>query len=178
MALSLYDTSVPVFTQLLTAASHNLDKAAAFAQAKKIDAGILLASRLYPDMFPLIRQIQTAADNAKGASARLAGVEIPRFSDNETTIDELKTRIRKTLDFMAGLDRRAFEGAEDRDITLMMSGRERVMKGKAYLLTHALPNFFFHITTAYAILRHNGVELGKRDFMTGQSVQAPAAVLA
>jgi hypothetical protein len=176
MSLSLYDTSVPVFTQLLTAASHNLDKAAAFAEAKKIDPGILFGSRLYPDMFPFIRQIQTACDNAKGASARIANVEIPRFADDETTIDQLKARIQKTIDFMAGLDRKAFDGAEERDVTLTQGGTERKVNAKTYLLSQALPNFFFHVTTAYAILRHNGVELGKRDYMTGQPIRKPEAV--
>jgi len=168
MSLSLYDSSVPVYIQMLTAVSRNLDKVAAFCEAKKIDPAVLLGCRLYPDMFPLMRQVQVAGDNAKGPAARLAGVPVPSYEDNEKTIAELKARIAKTNEFLGTLDRKAFDGAEERDIKFVTSGRERVMKGQAYLLSHALPNFFFHVTTAYAIMRHNGVELGKRDFLVGQ----------
>ncbi len=165
MTLSIYDASVPVFTQMLTGLSRILDKAAAFAEARKIDPAVMLAIRLYPDMFPLSRQIQSSTDHAKGASARLAGVEVPKFPDAETTFPEMKARLEKTLAFIGGLDRKAFDGAEDRDIVLINGGRERVMKGQAYLLTSGLPNFYFHVTTAYAILRHIGLEIGKGDFL-------------
>jgi len=165
MTLSLYDASVPVFTQMLTALSHNLDKAAAYAEQRKFDPAALLGARLFPDMYPLTRQVQLASDNSKGPAARLAGVEAPRFADTETSFAELKDRVARTLDFLAGLDRNAFTGVEDRDIKWMTGGRERVMNGRAYLFSQALPNFFFHVTMAYGILRHNGLEVGKRDFL-------------
>ena len=125
----------------------------------------LLNDRLAPDMFPFTRQVQTATDHAKGASARLAGLEVPRFADTEASFDELKARIARTLEFIDAIEPAALEGAEDRDVTLMIAGKERTMKGAFYLLNSAMPNFYFHVTTAYAILRHNGVELGKNDFM-------------
>ncbi len=165
MPLSIYDASVPVFTRLLTGLSAVLDKANAFAEARKIDPAVILATRLYPDMFPLSRQVQSSTDHAKGASARLARVEVPKFPDVETTFPELKARIDKTVAFIGGLDRAAFDGAEDRDITLITGGRERVLNGQDYFLTSGLPNFYFHVTTAYAILRHMGLEIGKRDFL-------------
>jgi hypothetical protein len=165
MTFSIYDASVPVFTQMLNGLSRVLDKAAAFAEARKIDPAVMLATRLYPDMFPLLRQVQSSTDHAKGASARLAGVEVPKFPDVETSFPELKVRLDKTLGFIGGLDAKSFEGAENRDVVLGSAGRERVLNGQVYLLTSGLPNFYFHVTTAYAILRHLGLEIGKRDFL-------------
>jgi hypothetical protein len=166
MPFSIYDASVTVFARMLSAQLKVLDRAEAFASGRKLEPALVLASRLYPDMFPYSRQIQVATDNAKGPAARLAGVEVPRYADTETTFDELRARIARTIAFISGLDRGRFEGAEDRDITFITGGKERVMKGQSYLLDQALPNFFFHVTTSYAILRHLGLEIGKRDFMS------------
>jgi hypothetical protein len=165
MTMRLSDVSVPTFVQMLTSLSALLDKAAAFAEAKKIDPKVLLESRLAPDMFPLGRQVQLATDFAKGGAGRLAGVELPKYPDVETTIEELKQRIQTTLGFVTGLDKAAIDAGADRDITLPIAGTPTTFKGSAYLIQLALPNFYFHCTTAYAILRHNGVEIGKRDFV-------------
>jgi hypothetical protein len=165
MAFTIYQASVPVFQRRLTALSAIIDKAAAFAEARKIDPVTLIHFRLYPDMFPFARQVQTATDHAKGATARLAGLEVPRYADTESSFDELKARIAKTLQFIDAVEPGAMDGAEDREVTLTIGGKERTLKGGFYLLNHAMPNFYFHVTTAYAILRHNGVELGKNDFM-------------
>ena len=165
MPVTMYLVSVPVFQRRLTALTAILEKAEAFVEARKIDPNALLQARLYPDMFPLTRQVQTATDHAKGASARLAGLEIPRFADTETSFEDLKARIAKTLTFIETVEPSAMEGSEDRDVQLMLGGKERTMKGEPYLMNFAMPNFYFHVTTAYAILRHNGVDLGKTDFM-------------
>jgi hypothetical protein len=165
MAFTIYQASIPVFQRRLLALSAIIDKAAAFAEARRIEPAVLLNARLAPDMFPLVRQVQTATDHAKGASARLAGLEVPRFADTESNFEELKARIAKTLEFIDAIEPVALDGAEDRDVTLMIGGKERTMKGAFYLLNSAMPNFYFHVTTAYAILRHNGVEVGKTDFM-------------
>lgn len=165
MSISMYEASVPVFRQMLEALSAVLDKAEAHAAARKIDPPALLQARLYPDMFPLTRQVQIAADFAKGASARLAGVEVPRYDDSEQTFGELKQRIAKTLAFIDSLPQEAIAHSEERDITLTVAGNSMQFKGQQYLLRYALPNFYFHTTTAYAILRHNGIEIGKRDFI-------------
>jgi hypothetical protein len=148
--------------------SNFLDKAEAFAAAKKIDATVLLNARLAPDMLPLTRQVQIATDMSKGAAARLSGTEIPKYEDNETTFAELKARIAKTLAFVNGIDAAKYAGAEDRDVTLQARAGERHFKGLNYLRDFVLPNVYFHVTTAYAILRHNGVELGKNDFIGAQ----------
>ncbi|HTT11682.1 MAG TPA: DUF1993 family protein [Burkholderiaceae bacterium] len=165
MSLSMHALSVPVFARTLGNLSAILDKAAAYAQAKKIDPAVLLTARLYPDMFALTRQIQLASDHAKGAAARLAGLEPPRFEDVETTIEQLQARIARTTEFVRGIDPKAFDGAETREISLKVRDTVHKHAGLAYLCHIALPNFFFHVTTAYDILRHNGVELGKRDFI-------------
>ena len=165
MPVSMHRASVGVYTQMLTALSAILDRAAAFADTRKIDPAIMLQTRLYPDMFPLGRQIQLATDHAKGATARLAGIEIPKFPDVETTFDELKARIARIVEFIDTADQAAFAGAGDREITLKFGGNEQTMRGDDYLFSNALPNFFFHVTTAYDILRHIGLDLGKRDFM-------------
>jgi hypothetical protein len=165
MTLSMYQASVPIFLNTLTALSAVLDKAAAHAAQRKIEPSVLLGARLFPDMFPLVRQVQLTADFAKGAGARLAGIEVPKFADTETTFDELKARIAKTVEFVKTLKPGQIDGSEDRDITIPIGGQPQSFKGQPYLLHFALPNFFFHATTAYDILRHCGVEVGKRDFL-------------
>ena len=165
MTLSMYQASAPVFLRTLAALSVILDKAAAHAMQRKIEPSVLLGTRLFPDMFPLVRQVQLAADFAKGPAARLAGIEVPKFADTETTFDELKARIAKTVEFVKTLKPGQIDGSEDRDITIPIGGQPQSFKGQPYLLHFALPNFFFHATTAYDILRHCGVEVGKRDFL-------------
>lgn len=165
MSLSMSQASIPLFVQLLTAASNVLDKAAAHAEAKKIDPSVLLNARIYPDMFPLVRQIQVATDQAKGCVARLADLEIPKYADTEASFDELKARIAKTIDFVKSVKPAQLDGTEDKDLTIPLGPQQRAFKGQAYLLNFVLPNFFFHVTTAYDILRHSGVEIGKRDFL-------------
>lgn len=165
MTLSLYDVSVPVFTRSLKALDTVLGKGAAWAEARRIDPTVLLQSRLAPDMFPLVRQAQLACDFAKGGAGRLAGVDLPKFPDEEKSFPELSERIAKTLAFLGSLDRAQFEAAPTREIVMNIRGEERRFVGQPFLLHNAMPNFFFHLTTAYAILRHNGVELGKMDFI-------------
>jgi len=165
MTISMYQASAPRFANTLKNLSAILDKAQAHASAKKIDPAVLLGSRLYPDMFPFLRQVQIASDNAKGAVARLAGVEVPKYEDNEQTFAELKARIARTIDFVASFKASQIDGSEERDIHLKLGSTEAHWKGMQYLLGFALPNFYFHAVTAYDILRHNGVELGKRDFI-------------
>lgn len=168
MSLSMYAASVPVFQHMLRNLVHILDKGEANAQARKFDPSVLANFRLAPDMLPLTRQILIACDAAKLGVARISGLEAPKFEDNEATFPELKARIQKTLDWLGTVPASALDGTEDKDITFPV-GREatRTMKAQAYLLTWALPNLFFHVTTAYGILRHNGVDLGKRDYLTG-----------
>ena len=165
MSLSLYELSVPVFTQSLTALAAILTKAEAHAVAKKIDATVFLNARLAPDMFALARQVQLASDFAKGGSARLAGVDVPKYDDNEVTFGDLQGRISKTLAFIASIEPERFIGAEARDIIVPMRGEQKTFNALAYFRHGALPNFFFHVTAAYLILRHNGVEVGKGDFI-------------
>jgi len=165
MSLSMHAMSVPIFTRTLGNLAAILDKAAAHAQAKKIDPAVLLNARLYPDMFALTRQVQLASDHAKGAAARLAGQEPPKFEDVETTVEQLQARIARTIEFLRGIDAKAFDGADTREISLKFRDTVHKHSGLVYLCHIALPNFFFHATTAYDILRHNGVELGKRDFI-------------
>ena len=166
MTVSLHAASVPVFNQLLGGLADVLKKAEAHAAERKIDANAYLQSRLYPDMFPLVRQVQIACDFAKSVSARLAQAEVPAWEDNEATFEDLQARIARTQAFIAGLDAANFEGAESRDIVLRPgTPKEKHLTGQAYLLNYGLPQFFFHVTTAYALLRHAGIEIGKRDFM-------------
>jgi len=165
MSLSMYQISVPVFVKTLENLSAILDKGAAFAQAKKIDPLVLLGYRLAPDMFALTKQVQIASDHAKRACARLTGVEAPVYEDTESSFEDLKARIAKTTAFIHSLTPTQFEGAETREITMKSGGVDRTFLGSLYLLHNALPNFFFHTTTAYAILRHCGVEIGKGDFI-------------
>ena len=161
----MYQASAPRFANILNNLAAILDKAKAHAAAKKIDEQVMLSLRLYPDMFAFARQVQIACDSAKGAVARLAGVEIPKHEDSEKSFDELKERIAKTLAFIATVKAAQIDGSEERDIVLKLQGREVTFKGLQYLMGFAWPNFYFHATTAYSILRHNGVELGKRDFI-------------
>lgn len=162
---SMSEVSQHTFLQMLKALSANLDKAAAYAEARGIDASQLVNARLAPDMFPLSRQVQIATDHAKGATARLSGRDNPRYEDNEATFDELQARIAKTIAFVASVPKEEIDGSEEKEVTIMSGGKERKLDGQRYLLGNALPNFFFHVTTAYDILRHNGVEVGKRDFL-------------
>jgi len=166
MTISMYNASIPVFKQMLNSMSHVLSKAEAHANEKKIEHDALLQARLFPDMFPLIRQVQIAADFAKSVSARLANAEVPGYEDNETSFADLQTRIKKTLSFIESLNQTQFDGADSREIILRPgTPKEKKFSGTNYLLNYGLPQFFFHATTTYAILRHNGVEVGKGDFM-------------
>jgi uncharacterized protein len=165
MTLSLYDVSIPVLVRGLTALSAILDKAAAHAEAKKIDPAVLAHARLYPDMYPLIRQVQILCDTAKGAAGRLAGIDIPKHEDNETTLPDLKQRVAKTLDYVKGVKASQLAGAETRSIEMKGPNRTFNFTGLSYLTQFVLPNFFFHASIAYAILRHNGVDVGKFDFL-------------
>jgi hypothetical protein len=165
MSLSMFDASVPALLQGLKGLKTVLAKAEAHAEAKKLDANALLQARLYPDMFTLVRQVQIATDFAKGAAGRLAGAELPVFEDVETSFAELQARVARAAAFIEGLSAPAFEGSETRQVSLNRRGEVVSFTGKDYLLLQALPNFWFHVTTAYAILRHNGVELSKSDYM-------------
>ena len=163
--LTMYEASAPVFIRQLQALSAILDKADAHCTAKKIDPAVMAGQRLIADMFPLTRQVQIATDFAKGTIARLAGVEPPAWDDTEKTFTELKSRIQKAIDFVKGFSPEQINGSEDRDVTIKLRGHPVTFKGQPYLLMWSLPNFYFHTTSAYAILRANGVELGKGDFM-------------
>jgi hypothetical protein len=165
MNISMYQASTPRFVNMLKNLSAILDKAQAHAEARKIDPAVLTNSRLYPDMFPLKRQVQVVCDTAKGAVARLAGVEVPKHEDTEETFAELKARIAKTVDFIQSIKSAQIDGSEEKNIHLKLGPREVDYKGMQYLLGQALPNFYFHVVTAYDILRHNGVELAKRDYL-------------
>jgi hypothetical protein len=164
MPLSMYQASVPVFTQTLAALAGVLAKAEAHAAARKIDPAVLLGGRLAPDMYPLSRQVQIVCDFARGAAARLAGLEVPAWPGEEKTFAELRERIDRTLAYVRDFKPAQIDGAEARKIELKVGGAPLTLEGQPYLLHFVLPNLFFHATAAYAILRHNGVELGKRDF--------------
>jgi len=165
MSLTMYQASIPVFVRMLGNLSAILDKAAAHAETKKIDPAIFVNARLAPDMFPLSRQVQIATDMVKGCAARLAGIEVPSYEDNETTFADLQERITKTVAFLQSVSAPQIDGSEDRKITLKFGSKELNFLGQAYLLDFVLPNFHFHLTTTYAILRHNGVEIGKKDYV-------------
>ena len=165
MNISMYQASAPRFVNTLNNLSAILDKAQAHAEAKKIDPNVFTSSRLYPDMLPLTSQVRIACDNAKGAVARLAGVEVPKHEDTEQSFAELKARIAKTIAFVKSIQPAQIDGSEDREIVLKLGGTEVKFKGMQYLLGFALPNFYFHVVTAYDILRHGGVEIGKRDYI-------------
>ena len=165
MSLSMYQAAIPAFVQMLNSLPAILDKAEAHAGSRKIDPEVLLNYRLAPDMLPFVRQIQIAADLAKGAAARLAGVEVPKHDDTEKTFADLKSRLAKTVAFVQSFRPNEIDGSEDREINLTLGEHKMSFKGQPYLVHFVLPNFYFHCTTAYDILRHCGVELGKRDFI-------------
>jgi uncharacterized protein len=167
MKISVHAMSVDLLANALGNLSHVLEKGQSHAIARKFDPAVLLSARLAPDMLPLTRQVQIASDSAKYGVARLAGVEAPKFEDNEQTFEELHARIARTIDFIKGVPAGALEGSEDRSIKVPARDRTLEFKGLEYLVRYVIPNVFFHITTAYAILRHNGVEIGKKDFLTG-----------
>ena len=165
MTISMYQASVPRFVNILGNLSNILDKTQAHVDAKKLDSATLTAYRLFPDMLPMTKQVQIACDTAKGVVARLAGVEIPAYEDNEKTLADLKARIAKTIAFIQTVTPVQIDGSEDKEIVIKRGDKETHYKGMQFLLGHALPNFYFHVTTAYNILRHNGVEIGKRDYL-------------
>jgi len=167
MSFGMYQASVPAFLAMLKNLTAMLDKAEAFAAENKVEPEVLLNWRLAPDMFALTRQIQIAADFAKGTAARLAGKEVPKYGDDEKSFAELKARIAKTAKFVESLSPKDFDGSETRDISLTVGGQDLHFKGEPYLVHFALPNFYFHATTAYDILRRCGVDIGKRDFIGG-----------
>ena len=165
-SVSMYHASVPVFRQMLLALSDVLGKAAAYAEARKVDQAVLLQSRLALDMFPLVRQVQIACDFAKSVPARLTAVEVPAYDDSEQDIAGLQARIASTVAILDGLSEAQFEGSEALQIVLRPgTPKEKTLTGRTYLLNYGLPQFFFHVTTAYNLLRHNGVEIGKKDYM-------------
>ena len=168
MPISMSQASAPRFVHMLNNLSAIMKKAQAHCEAKKIDPLVLTSARLYPDMFAFARQVQICCDTAKGAVARLAGVEIPKHEDTEKSFEELQGRIAKTLEFMASVKPAQIDGSEEKDIVIKTPTRELNFKGTQYLLGFAWPNFYFHAATAYDILRHNGVELGKPDFLGGR----------
>jgi len=165
MSLSMHSASVPVLTRTLTAMLAWLDKAQAHAEVRKFDANNYLGLRLAPDMLPFTKQIQIACDMAKGCVARLAGLEVPKWDDNEATLDDLRARIRKTLDYVQGFSAAQIDGSDEREIVLQMRSGEVKFSGENYLKHYVMPNVYFHATTTYALLRHAGVDLGKRDFL-------------
>jgi uncharacterized protein len=165
MTISMYQASVPLFIKMLTNLKGILEKAAAHAKAKKIDESVLMNARLCPDMFPFVKQVQIACDFGRGTGARLAGKEPPALEENEQTFAELVSRIERSIDYLRTLKQAEIDGSEAREIVRPLRGEQKRFSGINYLLQFALPNFFFHVTTAYAILRHNGVELGKMDFI-------------
>ena len=165
MTISMYQASVPRFVNILGNLSNILDKAQVHVDAKKLDTATLTTYRLFPDMLPMTKQVQIACDTAKGVVARLAGVEIPVHEDNEKTLADLKARIAKTIAFIQTVTPRQIDGTEDKEIVIKRHDQETRSKGMQFLLGHALPNFYFHVTTTYNILRHNGIEIGKRDYL-------------
>ncbi|MDQ3511980.1 MAG: DUF1993 domain-containing protein [Pseudomonadota bacterium] len=166
MTISMHAASVPVFKQMLGSLGEILARAEAHATERKIEPAALLQSRLYPDMLPLTRQVQIACDFAKGVTARLAGAEVPVYDDQEQTFADLRELVARTIAFVDGFEAAKFDGSHEREIvTRPGTPKERRFDGQSYLLSYGLPQFFFHVTTAYALLRHNGVEIGKRDYM-------------
>ena len=165
MTISMYQASVPRFVNILGNLSNILDKTQAHIDAKKLSEASLTGFRLFPDMLPMTTQVQIACDTAKGVVARLSGVDAPVFEDNEKTIAELKARVAKTIAFIQTVSAAQIDGTEDKDIVTKRGEKETHYKGMQFLLGHAIPNFYFHVTATYSILRHNGVEIGKRDFL-------------
>ncbi|WP_437509383.1 DUF1993 domain-containing protein [Sorangium sp. So ce1099] len=165
MAISMYQASVPLFVKMLGNLSVILKKAADYAEAKKIEPRVLLDARLAPDMLSLTRQVQIASDTAKGCGARLAAVDVPKYEDNESSFDDLQARIAKTIDFLNGLKAEQIDGSEEREVTIPTRDQPLKFQGLPYLQYFVLPNFYFHVTTTYAILRHNGLDIGKMDYL-------------
>ncbi len=165
MSITMHSASVPVFVRMLGNLSACLDKAAAYAEARKFDPNVYLGLRLAPDMLPFVTQVQIACDTAKFGIARLAGAEAPKFSDDEADLAALRERIARTIDYLRSVPVAQIDGSEMRDVVVPRRDKPFTMKGEAYLKDYALPNFYFHVTTAYALLRHNGVDLGKRDYL-------------
>ena len=165
MSITMYSASVPIFVRMLGNLTVWLDKAEAHAQAKKFEAGVYLGTRLAPDMLPFTKQIQIACDAVKFGVARLAGIEAPKFEDDEASLADLRARIRRTLDFIQSVPASQIDGTEAKDVVVPRRDGSMTLKGEAYLKHFVLPNFFFHVTTVYALLRHNGVDLGKADFL-------------
>ncbi|MEO5702052.1 MAG: DUF1993 domain-containing protein [Casimicrobiaceae bacterium] len=165
MSISMYQASVPRFINILGNLSAILEKAKSQTEARKLQPTALTSFRLFPDMLPMTSQVQIACDTAKGAAARLAGVEIPSFEDNEATLDDLQARIAKTIAFLETVKATQIDGTEDKEIVLKRGDKETRYKGMQFLLGHAVPNFYFHVTTTYNMLRHNGIEIGKRDYL-------------
>lgn len=165
MSLDMYQASIPVFVRMFENLSAILEKAMAYAETKKIDPAVLVNARLAADMYPLSKQIQIATDIVKGCAARLAGVDVPNYEDNETTFAELLARIAKTIAFLQSINPEQIKGSEEKNVTLKLRGKEATFIGQPYLLNFVLPNLYFHITITYAILRHNGLEIGKMDYL-------------
>jgi len=165
MTISMYQASVPRFVNILGNLSNILDKAQAHVEAKKLDTATLTNYRLFPDMLPMKSQVQIACDTAKGVVARLAGVDIPVYEDNEQTLSDLKARVAKTIAFIQTVTPKQIDGTEEKEVVIKRGDKETHYKGMQFLLGHALPNFYFHVTTTYNILRHNGIEIGKRDYL-------------
>jgi hypothetical protein len=165
MSITMHTASVPVFVRMLGNLNTWLDKAEAHAQAKRFDASVYLGTRLAPDMLPFTKQIQIACDGVKFGVARLAGVEAPKFDDTESSIAELRERVRATIEFIKSVPASKIDGTEDKDVTIPRRDGPMTLKGEFYLKHYVLPNFYFHLTTAYALLRHNGVEIGKSDYL-------------
>ncbi len=165
MTLSMYQASIPTFIHGLGNLSAILAKAAAYGEARKIDPSVLIGARLYPDMFPLSKQVQITSDVIKGGAARLAGVEVPSFADNESTFAELQERIAKTIAFLGTISAQQIDGSEAKEISLKVGSNQLSFTGQDYLLKFVIPNFYFHISITYAILRHNGLDIGKMDFL-------------
>jgi uncharacterized protein len=167
MAISMYQASIPQFTKMLTNLSNLLQKGEAFAKAKNVDGTVLVGDRLALDMFPLSKQVQIAGDQVKNGMARLAGIEPPKFDDQESTFAQLQERIAKTIAFVQSIQPAQVDGTEAKEIKFSIKEWHFEFVGEQYLLTWIMPNFYFHVTTAYNILRHNGVEIGKADFLGG-----------
>lgn len=167
MSISMYQALVPVAIHTLSSLSQILGKAQAHCEARKIDPNALLQSRLFPDMFPLIKQVQIASDMVKGGASRLAGVDIPKYEDTEASFADLQARVAKTVDYLKTFKPEQIDGSEGKDIVLTLPSRTVEFKGQVYLTAYVLPNLYFHTTTAYNLLRHGGVEIGKRDFLGG-----------
>ena len=168
MKISMYRASVPTFIRVLENLSGVLDKGTAYAAAKKIEPEVLVNSRLFPDMLPFARQVMIVTDNAKGGASRLAGLEPPKYEDTESTFPELKARINKTIAFLKTFTPDQIDGSEERTINMKVAGKPMTFQGLPYLLNYVLPNMYFHTTTAYNILRHNGVDVGKKDYLGSQ----------